>query len=113
MQGSDLRAPQNLAQQLQSQKGITEEAGRNLLSIFQVSAINHAAVLSLCLEQCEMKCRPCREQQCDALLLCQNFMERSSQMCMGSRRACWPADLHVAVQEESAASRLAPVARNR
>ena len=36
LQSADLRAPQNLAQQIQGQKGLTEEAGRNLLSLLQV-----------------------------------------------------------------------------
>ena len=36
LQSADLRAPQNLAQQIHAQKGITEEAGRSLVSLFQV-----------------------------------------------------------------------------
>lgn len=38
LQSADLRAPQNLAQQIAGQKGLTEEAGRNLASLFQVRA---------------------------------------------------------------------------
>ena len=38
LQSADLRAPQDLAKQIQRQKGFTEEAGRSLVSLFQVSA---------------------------------------------------------------------------
>ena len=59
LQSPDLRAPQNLAQQIQGQTGITEEAGRNLLSLFQVLRQKAPYHRMLCLHATGHLCKMC------------------------------------------------------